>query len=165
MTSTTYLLDANVFIQAKNQHYGFDFCPGFWNWLILMNKSQKVFSIQKVAQEIDDGKDELSDWSKGEGKSLFLPPDNKTMDAFPDVSAWITSQEYTGAAIGTFMQKADYWIVAHAKGNNFTVVTHEVPGYSSNKIKIPNVCVGMDVKQITLYDLLRAERARLILAS
>ena len=22
-----YLLDANVFIQAKNLHYGFDFCP------------------------------------------------------------------------------------------------------------------------------------------
>jgi Domain of unknown function (DUF4411) len=24
-----YLLDANVFIQAKNLHYGFDFCPAF----------------------------------------------------------------------------------------------------------------------------------------
>ena len=24
---TTYLLDANIFIQAKNLHYGFDFCP------------------------------------------------------------------------------------------------------------------------------------------
>lgn len=26
----TYLLDSNVFIQAKNLHYGFDFCPAFW---------------------------------------------------------------------------------------------------------------------------------------
>jgi hypothetical protein len=25
-----YLLDANVFIQAKNLHYGLDFCPVFW---------------------------------------------------------------------------------------------------------------------------------------
>ena len=25
-----YLLDANVLISAKNLHYGFDFCPGFW---------------------------------------------------------------------------------------------------------------------------------------
>jgi hypothetical protein len=25
-----YLLDSDVFIQAKNLHYGFDFCPGFW---------------------------------------------------------------------------------------------------------------------------------------
>jgi len=25
-----YLLDANVFIQAKNLYYGLDFCPAFW---------------------------------------------------------------------------------------------------------------------------------------
>ena len=24
-----YLLDADVFIRAKNLHYGFDFCPAF----------------------------------------------------------------------------------------------------------------------------------------
>ena len=23
-----YLLDTNIFIQAKNLHYGMDFCPG-----------------------------------------------------------------------------------------------------------------------------------------
>ena len=34
---TPYLLDANVFIQAKNLHYGFDFCPAFWDWLIQQN--------------------------------------------------------------------------------------------------------------------------------
>lgn len=28
-----YLLDANVFIQAKRLHYGMDFCPAFWDWL------------------------------------------------------------------------------------------------------------------------------------
>jgi hypothetical protein len=24
------LLDTSVFIEAKNRHYGFDFCPAFW---------------------------------------------------------------------------------------------------------------------------------------
>ena len=28
-----YLLDANVFIQARKMHYGLDFCPAFWDWL------------------------------------------------------------------------------------------------------------------------------------
>jgi hypothetical protein len=32
-----YLLDANIFIEAKNHHYGFDLCPGFWDWLKLSN--------------------------------------------------------------------------------------------------------------------------------
>lgn len=44
-----YLLDANVFIQAKNLHYGLDFYPAFWQWLIENNESKIVFSIEKVA--------------------------------------------------------------------------------------------------------------------
>ena len=35
--SMSYLLDADVFIQAKNLHYGLDFCPAFWDWLIATN--------------------------------------------------------------------------------------------------------------------------------
>jgi hypothetical protein len=48
----SYLLDANVFIQAKNLHYGFDFCPAFWEWLVRKNLAKQVFSIDKVAVEI-----------------------------------------------------------------------------------------------------------------
>ena len=38
----TYLLDANVFIQAKNLHYGLDFCPAFWEWLAEKNAAGTV---------------------------------------------------------------------------------------------------------------------------
>jgi hypothetical protein len=41
-----YLLDADVFIRAKNLHYGLDFCPAFWEWLIAQNKAGRVFSIE-----------------------------------------------------------------------------------------------------------------------
>jgi hypothetical protein len=47
-----YLLDANVFMSAKRLHYGLDFCPAFWDWLIVMHRAAKVFSIEKVADEI-----------------------------------------------------------------------------------------------------------------
>ncbi len=30
----SYLLDANVFMSAKNLHYGLDFCPAFWDWRV-----------------------------------------------------------------------------------------------------------------------------------
>ena len=43
-----YLLDANVFIQAKNLQYGFDFCPTFWDWLKREHAAGKVFSIEMV---------------------------------------------------------------------------------------------------------------------
>ncbi len=47
-----YLLDANVFIAAKNLHYGLDFCPAFWDWLVAGNESERVFSIEKVGDEV-----------------------------------------------------------------------------------------------------------------
>ena len=42
-----YLLDANVFIQAKRLHYGMDFCPAFWDWLIAANAKNDVFSMRE----------------------------------------------------------------------------------------------------------------------
>lgn len=70
-----YLLDANVFIQAKNLHYGLDFCPAFWDWLVENNGAEKVFSIEKVGDEIDAGDDELAEWAKEQGSGFFLKPD------------------------------------------------------------------------------------------
>ena len=46
---TTYLLDANVFIQAKNQYYGFDIVPAFWAWLIAANGAG-TSSVSKRSQ-------------------------------------------------------------------------------------------------------------------
>ena len=59
----SYLLDANVFMSAKNLHYGLDFCPAFWDWLVHKGNTGAVFSIDKVADEIEAGQDELSDWA------------------------------------------------------------------------------------------------------
>lgn len=44
-----YLLDANVFIQAKRLHYGMDFCPAFWNWLIARNAQTTCSASRKLA--------------------------------------------------------------------------------------------------------------------
>jgi hypothetical protein len=42
-----YLLDANVFTGAKNLHYGLDFCPAFWDWLIAGHATATVFSVER----------------------------------------------------------------------------------------------------------------------
>ena len=70
-----YLLDANVFIQAKNLHYGFDFCPAFWDWLLAQHGKGSVYSIEKVGDEIEAGGDDLADWAKARGAAFFVPPD------------------------------------------------------------------------------------------
>ena len=45
------------------------------------------------------------------------------------------------------------------------MVTHEVASPSTKKIKIPNVCIGLGIKCMTPYEMLRLERARFVLGS
>lgn len=158
-----YLLDANVFIQAKNLHYGFDFCPAFWEWLIANNKEKQVFSIEKVGDELESGGDDLATWATQRGSGFFLKPDSLMLPALGSVSNWVTSQSYEPAAVNTFLQIADYYLVAHALAYNYTVVTHEIASSSTKKIKIPNVCIGLGIKSMSPYEMLRRERARFIL--
>ena len=103
-----YLVDANVFIEAKNRHYGFDFCPAFWDWLIEQNGEGRVASIKKVADELRAGDDELSVWAAARGDGFFLPPDGAVLSALRDVSDWANGQGYQPAAVKTFLQVADY---------------------------------------------------------
>lgn len=158
-----YLLDANVFIQAKNLQYGFDFCPAFWEWLELTNAQGKVFSIQPVGDELQAGQDELAEWGEARGNGFFLPVDTAVLAAASKVSTWATGQDYAPAAVNTFLQVADYWLVAFAAAQQHTVVTHELPANSAKKIKIPNACVGLGVRFMTPYQMLRVERARFVL--
>ncbi len=159
-----YLLDANVFIQAKNLHYGFDFCPGFWEWLVASNAASRVFSIESVSAEIDGAGDELSEWAAQRGNDFFLRPDAAVIPALGRVSSWATSQQYEPVAVNTFLQVADYYLVAHALAHGHTVVTHEVASPSTKKIKIPNACIGLGVRCMTPYAMLRHEKARFILS-
>jgi len=158
-----YLLDADVFIQAKNLHYGLDFCPAFWDWLIASNVAGRVFSIEKVGDEIAAGDDELAGWAANRGTAFFLQPDTAMLPALGTVSAWVTGQGYEPAAVNTFLQVADYYLVAHAFAHGHTVVTHEKAQPLARKIKIPNVCIGLKIKCITPFEMLRHERARFIL--
>ena len=110
----SYLLDANVFIQAKNLHYGFDFCPAFWEWLLENSATGRVRSIDKVADELAAGNDDLADWAETKAGALFLPTDAQVAAHFGAVAAWTQGQRYEPAAIATFLQSADFYLIAHA---------------------------------------------------
>jgi hypothetical protein len=158
-----YLLDANVLIQAKNLHYGLDFCPAFWDWLVQSNQAGRVFSIDKVANEIGAGNDELAEWARNDGSGLFLPTDASIAESLPEVSKWAMSQQYEATAISTFFLSADYYLIAHALANRRILVTHEVPANSPKRIKIPNACLGLKIEFMMPYEMLRKERARFVL--
>jgi predicted nucleic acid-binding protein len=158
----TYVLDANVFIQAKNLQYGFDFCPAFWDWLDEHAAVERVVSIEKVLDELKAGGDDLSAWAIAR-RPMFKQPDAPVVASLQAVSNWAASAHYDPAAVSTFFQDADFYLVAHAQAHGLTVVTHEVPANSVKKLKIPNACIALGIKCMTPYEMLRVERARFIL--
>jgi len=158
-----YLLDSNVFIQAKNLYYGFDFCPAFWDWIDSAHAAGTVLSIDKVADELIAVDDDLAEWARRRTSGFFLEADAAMIPSLQATSTWANGAGYEPAAVATFLQVADYYLVAHAHAHHHVVVTHEVVSPSTKKIKIPNACLGMGVRYETPFEMLRAERAKFVL--
>ena len=69
-----YLLDANVFIDAKNKYFAFDIVPAFWDWLVTQHKASKAFTVQAVYDEVVSGGDDLAAWMKAQPSSFRIAP-------------------------------------------------------------------------------------------
>ncbi len=158
-----YLLDTSVLIAAKKKHYGMDFCPAFWEWLVSANRSNIVNSVEAVYDELATGSDELSDWANERGEAFFLQADDATLKSMKRISHWVVSQNYTQSAVADFLAVADYALVACAHAHKFTVVTHEIRTNQTTKVKIPNVCEAFQVEVTDPFAMLRAEKARFVL--
>jgi len=159
-----YLLDTNVFLQAKNSHYGFDFCPAFWDWIDLKQASGMVLSINEVKDELIGRDDDIAEWARARGEDFFLKPDSQVADSLAKVSEWVQANpDYDAAAKYEFFGEADFSLVAFAHAHGHTVVTHERPANSRKIVKIPNACLAVGVEYTSVYTMLRRERARFIL--
>lgn len=161
--ATGYALDSNVFIQAKNSHYSFDFCPAYWDWLDGAFADGRVVSVSAVREELKDGKDELADWVKARAE-YFVDVDAKGVASLAVLSTWATTADYRQAAVNEFLSAGDYYLIGHAHAYGLTVVTHEVASPEGKKrIKIPDACAAVGVPCINPYEMLRAENVKFVL--
>lgn len=158
----SWLLDTNVFVQAARREYGLDFCPAFWDWLVEANAGGRVHSIEKVLAELVPG-DDIADWAAAQSSSFFLPFQPSDASSLAHVASWAKSGNFTAAAAAEFLSTADSQLVAVALARKLTVVTHEVPSNSKQRIKVPVACVGLGVPYASPYEMLRKERARFVL--
>lgn len=160
-----YLLDANVFITAKNSYYAFDIAPGYWDWIEKSNESGLVFTVDAVVDELTSAKDELSTWVTRMKPSLSKSPGIGTQPHLTATADWAaTCGRFTVNAIAEFLSVADYYLVAQARELGFVVVTHELSDPNAKKrIKIPDACLAMGVAYSSLWQLLRSEQIKLVL--
>ena len=160
-----YLLDANIFIQAKNFYYGMDFCPAFWDWLDREQRAGSIASISEIETELKGHEDELAQWVKArKDGSFFLPVDDiQTQEAYSQVANHVV-EHYDEKHFNPFLNAADPWLIAKAMATGATLVTHKVlVPQGSKKVKIPNVCKAFGVPYINSYALLRLLKAEFIL--
>ena len=83
--------------------------------------------------------------------------------ALCQVRELVHNRDYESGAVAKFLQDADYWLVVYALAHKCVVVTHEIPAVTRKKIKIPNVCAGLNIRCITPYDMLQEQHARFVL--
>ena len=160
-----YLLDADVFIAAKNLHYGFDFCPAFWDWLILKHQEGVVFSVERVGDELAAGEDRLSEWVQERPTSFFRGSTDAHFPSFNEVRRWVEGHGYRPTAIDAFLQSGDYHLVGQAHNGRHTVVTQEKPAATPRRVKVPDACMGVGVKCVNTFQMLRMEQAQFVLGS
>ncbi len=162
----TYLLDSDVLITAKNLYYAFDLCPGFWNSLIHYHGEGRVFSVDRVRNELLVGRsdEDLFQWVKNDvPEEFFLPVDTaEVARVYTEIMLWVQRHpHYFDPAKAKFATGADGWLVACAQVRGAIVVTNEQPAPASRKtVKLPDVCDEFGVAQQSTFAMLRALGAR-----
>ena len=165
--SSRYVLDSNPFIEAKNRYYGFELCPGFWKGLILQHNNDRVYSIDRVLDELTDAGDELSDWAKEDAPKTFFKKtqDRAVIEMFQRMTTWVNAQpQFSPAARMEFASVADGWVMAYAKVNKLSVVTHEeFASQAQKKVPMPNVCLEFDIEYVNTFDMLKDLNVKFVL--
>lgn len=155
-----YVVDTNIFIQAHRFYYPFDVMPSYWQKIKGLFHKGIITSIDKVKDELYEGKDVLYDWCNDNIEKDCFQDTQSIIADYADVVQWAQSMDnhYKATAIDTFMQeeKVDAWLVAFAKAHKLTLVTYEVSDPACKKnIKIPDACIPFGVTSISPIQLLR----------
>ena len=157
----TFVLDSNIFIEAKQRYYAFDVCPGFWQALVWQYGQGMILSIDRVKNELVDFDDELKTWTLTTMPDgcFFETDTDPVLDAYREAITWVMAQpQFTDAAKAEFADtgNADAWIVAFAKAVGATIVTHEKSNpHVQRKVPIPNVCDALGVFYADTFEMLR----------
>lgn len=154
-----YWLDSDALIQSKNEPYGFDIAPRFWEFLERKIADGTIASCQQVYDELQDGKDELSAWARRQ-KACFMAADQGVQAVFGHVSVYVKNH-YDEMHAREFLRGADGWLIAHARVHGGETITREVPAPDSKRPKIPDVARQFGVQTLRMHELLRKLKARI----
>ena len=156
-----FLVDTNFFIQAHRVSYPFDVVPSFWNKVKDLADNDKIFSIDKVKDEIYRNEDDLKKWCQSNLKEDFWKDTSEVSKEYSTLANWAVKQttRYTQNAINDFLDStnADAFLIAYALADPTAriIVTYEIADKKKSIIKIPNVCVPFKIKHLDPISMFR----------
>lgn len=151
-----YLIDANIFIEGYKSFYPIDVHVSYWNKLADLINLGSFVSIDKVKSEIQD--EPIRQWLDDNISSTFFESSATAIVEYQNVILWANAQSYTSNAKSEFAANtvADAFLIAKAKMENYTLVTYErSEPLKKSKVKIPDVCMAMNVRCIDINTALR----------
>lgn len=157
MIPKRFLIDSNVFINAKYFHYNFNYCKIFWDYILALHTKGVVYSIDSVRKELLAKTDELSEWVIKETPQSFFEDESSSLAAYGTLMNWSHGLDVSDKAKEDFASqtKADAFLIAHAMTHGFNIITHERPMVGAKKrIMIPNAAEAHGVTTLTLYEFL-----------
>lgn len=158
-----YLIDTNVFIQAKNLYYRFDFCEQFWAALLIGHQKGIFYSTQSVKRELfkGDKEDLVRKWLDNEVPDSFFVDDINNPEInkiYASLMIWAsTSNFFSAKAVKEFAEEgvADARLIATAKALGYTIVSQEKSEPErKNKILIPEAAKSINAQYVHIYDML-----------
>jgi hypothetical protein len=152
-----YLLDADTLIRADRTYYPLRRFPVFWEWLLHHSGVGTTKIPQEQFDEVVAGKGELVEWlsEKDKKEALLLPA---VVD--PQLVSTVIDQGYAPDLNATELLTVgrDPFLIAYAfvSTADRTIVSFETsaPAKQRANRKIPDVCAGLGIKCITLFDLI-----------
>lgn len=152
-----YLFDTNIFIRSKNEMPS-DVWPTFWKKMSELINSGNVNTSEKVKEEIDRGKDDLTQWMKDNAPDTFYySVDADVISKYKEVQDWASGTgRFTPSALSDFASVADAYLVATAAAKSMVVVTYETSDPNcKRRVKIPDACIAIGVRYCDLNTALK----------
>ena len=163
MSGDTFLLDANIFIEAHRRYYGLDLCPGFWQALHHFASRGRLLSIDRVNRELEGGGDTLWHWAKNSPSELFASSaETEIVEAYSEIMTWVDEHpQFFAEAKSKFASEADGWVAAYARVHGATIVTHERHDPNVKKrVPLGNVCHEFNLSVKDTFEMLRELQVR-----
>lgn len=155
-----FLLDANVLIDANRDYYFIDRFPEFWDWLIFNGQTGNIKIPMEIFDELKNGNDRLSSWSKLEETKDALALNEEVNISLVQR---VLREGYAEDLNDSEAEKLgrDPFLIAYALSNNKDrcIVTTEVSKPSRQRANkaIPDVCNLLGIPWFHSYEFYRTQ--------